>query len=52
MHADEPQKKTFKQKAAHEFEEVAILTGYLAFLGSQRQKLTNANQKPSIQSDL
>ena len=31
MQADESQKKSLKQKVAHEFEEVAILTAYLAF---------------------
>ena len=31
MGADSPQKKTVKQKVVHEFEEVAILTAYLAF---------------------
>ena len=31
MHADDSEKKSVKQKVAHEFEEVAILTAYLAF---------------------
>lgn len=31
MHAEDSQKKTVKQKVAHEFEELAILTLYLAF---------------------
>jgi hypothetical protein len=31
MHAENPEKKTVKQKVAHEFEELAILTLYLAF---------------------
>jgi len=31
MHADNSEKKGLKQKVAHEFQEVAILTGYLAF---------------------
>jgi len=31
MHADHSQKESLKQKVAHEFKEVVILTAYLAF---------------------
>jgi len=31
MHADNSEKKSLKQRAAHEFREVVILTAYLAF---------------------